>query len=164
MHNPLKRSDDPERRSRFWTRVSVVIVVAAVFFGVCGFGAFYWQLRQNNKVTNKSIASSNVHHAQTSVQNKTIIEQNKTIIRLTMQIASLQQQHSSDVTSTAQLVQDISTEQQQLAAAEAKLSTAGTYIGQWDAWAAGIIAPLCALSPTTSCPPPPAAPASLGAP
>lgn len=141
-------------RVKDWAANAVIAVVIAGL--LVGFTLFGVQLAQNGALTQKSINSSNVHHAETSAQEKEIQ-------KLLAQIVALQNQHSSDITQTAKLVQEISTEQQQLNAAETTITADGNYIVAWQTWAANIIGPLCAVTnPNTSaanCPPPPAPPA-----
>lgn len=153
-----KRIQIRDRVARIGQPILISVVIMALVITSALSVVLYKVVTDYNTTSTRS---SNNHHAATAKQNATIIAQNKDIERLVTQISSLQQQHSSDVTSTAQLVQEINAEQQELAAAEAKLSTAGTYIGQWDAWAASIIAPLCALSANPSCPAPPVPPPGL---
>lgn len=97
--------------------------------------------KQTQALINKSIKVSNNHHNSTSQQNAALGKALNTIIGLQTQLQ---------------------TETADLEAAEAKLAIVGPFLGQWDAWAEGIIAPLCALSANASnCPAPPPIPAEL---
>lgn len=61
----------------------------------------------NRNTTSALVTSGNNHHAETVKQNNEQITLLKDVKRLTQQVATLQKQHSSDVTNTAKLVAEI---------------------------------------------------------
>lgn len=79
-------------------------------------------------------------------------QQNTIIINQQQQITALLQQHSGDLALQKR-------QSAQFAAAEKVVQAEATYIAKTLDWEVNIVAPLCSVSPTHACPPPPVAPA-----